>query len=297
MEQGIIDGLYADLKVDQKPGQGFKYVKTRYVLDRLNKVFNCNWGLSILEHKIIDDEVLVLVTLKVYDNDGNVLAQQEGFGSAKKFRGVELGNVFKSATSKAIKSAARNWGVGLFLEEEDYEDFDGGSTSTTTKSAMPNFTVGVPQKMDQVADAPPSGLPDMPKTGSVPCGMPTQSFAEEVNAWADANPEVKVPDNNVPKSSTPPSGGPSVLPKLTPTLGTTAAPPVMPSAASQGDGAVNTLTMVQKVAINTRLAAKGLTFEQAAEEFFANRDGDIPSSLDSMLYADALDMVTFLNSK
>ena len=55
MDQKIIEKLYDDLKIDQKPGQGFKYVKTRYVLDRLNKAFNCNWGLEIKEHKVIDD--------------------------------------------------------------------------------------------------------------------------------------------------------------------------------------------------------------------------------------------------
>ena len=58
MDQQVIDRLYDDLKIDQKPGQGFKYVKTRYVLDRLNKAFNCNWGLEIKEHKVIDDEVI-----------------------------------------------------------------------------------------------------------------------------------------------------------------------------------------------------------------------------------------------
>lgn len=293
MEQQVIDKLYDDLKIDQKPGQGFKYVKTRYVLDRLNKAFNCNWGLLIKEHKIIDDEILVLVTLNVYDDVGNVLAMQDGFGSAKKFRGVDLGNVFKSATSKAIKSAARNWGVGLFLEEEEEEDEVVSKTVIAPKIQMPSIGAasGVPTDM-------PGSITSVTTatvtTGRSPSGFPG-SKPSVSNSKVESKAPTTMPKTNPYKKD---NSGPSALPKMVATPGAT---PVDSSTILSGgtteDGEDHLLSMVQKVAINTRLSTKGITFEDAAKEFYTDRANPIPDSIDSMLYTDALDMVVFLNSK
>lgn len=280
MDQKVIDRLYDDLKIDQKPGQGFKYVKTRYVLDRLNKAFNCNWGLEIKEHKVIDDEVLVWVALNVYSEEGVFLTKQEGFGSAKKFKNVDLGNVYKSATSKAIKSAARNWGVGLFLEEEE-EDYD-NSTKSAPNISMPSIGTAMGT--------------------SFPGSQPSQASVEEVPA-ASATPIVnaappQAKTTTPPGTSTPPvaakNNTPSSLPSMVSVPGMTTTP-LANTTNEKGEN--SKLTMVQKVAINTRLASKGTTFEEIATDFYTGRDSVQPVSLDDMLYADALDMVTFLNSK
>ena len=104
MDQETLDKLYEDFVIEIKPGKGsFKYVRTRHILDRMNKVFKGNWGTHIISHSEIGDEVLVLAAVYIYSDNGDILAQQQGFGSAKKFNGVELGNTYKSATSKAIK--------------------------------------------------------------------------------------------------------------------------------------------------------------------------------------------------
>ena len=270
MDQKVIDKLYDDLKIDQKPGQGFKYVKTRYVLDRLNKAFNCNWGLEIKEHKVIDDEVLVWVALNVYSEEGVFLTKQEGFGSAKKFKNVDLGNVYKSATSKAIKSAARNWGVGLFLEEEE-DDYDNSNKS------VPNIS--------------------MPSIGiAMGNSFPGSQTIVEDTPTVNAVPQVKT--TTPPGTATPPvvakSNTPSSLPSMVSVPGMTTTP-LANTTNEKGEN--SKLTMVQKVAINTRLASKGTTFEDIADDFYTGRDSVQPVSLDDMLYADALDMVTFLNSK
>lgn len=273
MDQQVIEKLYDDLKIDQKPGQGFKYVKTRYVLDRLNKAFNCNWGLEIKEHKVIDDEVLVWVALNVYSETGVFLTKQEGFGSAKKFKNVDLGNVYKSATSKAIKSAARNWGVGLFLEEEE-DEYD--NTKTVPNLSMPSVGIAKGSNFPGTVPVTETIVPSTPETSS-PVPGPIKS----------TTPPVQVPV----KSTTP-----SVLPSMTAVPGNNIASlPSTPVVSENGEAAK--LTMVQKVAINTRLATKGVTFEDVAKEFYTGRSSDQPASLDDMLYTDALDMVTFLNSK
>jgi len=291
MEQNVIDKLYENLEVALKPGQGFKYVKTRYVLDRLNKAFQNNWGSIVKEHKIIDDEVLVLVSLFVYDNNGNILATQDGFGSAKKFKNVDLGNLYKSATSRAIKSAARNWGVGLFLEEEDNAD------TGISESYSSNNTLSVPSSlpissMPSVPSMPSTGTPNFTSTPST--GLPNHTSMPSTTATVttgvpDSKP--KMPKNTTPSKVSEVVEKPKGFPSVSTVLGT---PPMMPT---KGSGEGNLLTMVQKVAITSRLSSKNLQFEDVAKEFYAARDSEAPESLEGMLYSDALDMVTFLSSK
>ena len=267
MEQKVIDELYKPLEVSEKPGQGFKYVRTRLVLDRLNKAFSNNWGTKIISQEIVGEEVVVLVRLDIYNNNGEVLASQEGFGSAKKFKNVELGNVYKSATSRAIKSAARNWGVGLFLEDDFNEESE--PSERNTKSSVPSlgessFTSGMPGTLKSTNSSMPS-MSSTPKeetkTGSFPSSGSTTSMP------------------GTPTTS---------IPSLMPQLGMVTTPTVNEN---------EPLTMIQKVAITTRLTNKGLSFDEVKQEFYSNRGCEAPVDLDQMRYKDALDMVTFLNSK
>ena len=106
----------------------------------------------------------------------------------------------------------------------------------------------------------------------------------------------------VPSMPSTPSTSPSAVPNMS--AGTTklpnistipGSPPAMPS--PNAGNAEATITMVQRVAIESRLKAKGLTFEGIVNDFFVGRTNPVPASLEQMLYVDALDMVTFLNSK
>ena len=299
MDQKIIEKLYDDLKIDQKPGQGFKYVKTRYVLDRLNKAFNCNWGLEIKEHRVIDDEVLVWVALNVYSEEGHFLTKQEGFGSAKKFKNVDLGNVYKSATSKAIKSAVRNWGVALFLEEGEAIGTDYSNQNVkNVPNSMPSFNTPSAPPVSTPKNSTPVNVPNMnvpnmnvpsmgvPSTNSVPSSMPSSmpSMPSMPTAGGPVGGE----------ATTFPASEPPTQEASLPTM--VAVPGKMPSA--NAENTQSSITSVQKVAIMSRLASKGKTFEDICAEFYSNRPNSIfVDSIDNMTYTDALELVSFLNSK
>ena len=75
-----------------------------------------------------------------------------------------------------------------------------------------------------------------------------------------------------------------------------AVPGKMPSA--NAENTQSSITSVQKVAIMSRLASKGKTFEDICAEFYSNRPNSIfVDSIDNMTYTDALELVSFLNSK
>lgn len=288
MDQTLLDKLYETFKVDIKPGgQGFKYVRTRYVLDRLNKVFGCNWATYILSHEIINNEVLVIVRVVLYDDKGNFLSQQEGFGSAKKFNNVELGNIFKSATSRAIKSAVRNWGVALFIEED------------SNAGVVNSNNTNIPPSQDYINTPPSSNMPNMPSEQPTPFESTPPVKPESVPMPSNnvnnqgVNNEPPVINNNLP--STPDINSGAVTPPSNnnfPSMGVTPGSDI-PIDSSE----VQTITPVQKVAINAKLASKGMTFEQVAKDFYTSKGKTAPEKLDDMLYQDAIDLVTFLTSK
>lgn len=305
MDNATIEKLYEDFDVAIKPGQGFKYVRTRDILDRLNKTFAGNWGVQVKHHEMIGEEVLVLVSVHLYDDDGHIKATQEGFGSAKKFRNTEMGNIYKSATSKAVKSAVRNWGVALFLDEDTQGTDTGRSDSSMPNmsntpqsmpsampSAMPTSSMpsSVPNAMpDAAPSGTPSGMPQSsnpappdtsaPPTGSTPISMPPTNAGN-----VPPPPEAQAVPDNVPQ---PPSGS---LPSMT-------AVPGGPPPSMQVGEEIHAITNVQKVAITSRLGAKGLSFDQISEEFYSGKASQAPDNIDGMLYTDALDMVAFLNNK
>ena len=295
MDQETLDKLYEDFVIEIKPGKGsFKYVRTRHILDRMNKVFKGNWGTHIISHSEIGDEVLVLAAVYIYSDNGDILAQQQGFGSAKKFNGVELGNTYKSATSKAIKSAVRNWGVALFLEEGEAIGTDYSNQNVkNVPNSMPSFNTSSAPPVSTPKNSTPVNVPNMnvpnmnvPSTNSVPSNMPSSmpSMPSMPTAGGPVGGE----------ATTFPASEPPTQEASLPTM--VAVPGKMPSA--NAENTQSSITSVQKVAIMSRLASKGKTFEDICAEFYSNRPNSIfVDSIDNMTYTDALELVSFLNSK
>lgn len=100
------------------PGGNFSYYKGSDVIKRLNESFNHSWSSEKLEVETIEDQVLMLVSLTVYCNGGDVITHQ-GYGSADIARSrtdkkiINIGNTYKSAFTNALKKAAEQFGIGL----------------------------------------------------------------------------------------------------------------------------------------------------------------------------------------
>ena len=299
MNAQILEKLYEDLPVDIKQGAGnFKYIKTRYVLDRLNKVFEGRWSAQVINHQIVDNEVLLWIRLTIV-GEGNVEYSQDGFGSAKRFDKIEIGNTYKSAKSKAIKDAVKAWGIGLFIEEpRNTNTVISNTTSMNNSSNIPvGNTLPPAANMSVSSNVPPTNgkvntaqaMPAMNTNNTPPMGnsVPNTTMANNTPSSAQEAP------GNLPSFTTPTTGYAETTQTSQPTQDMNR-PPSPHEATNEGMMA----TLVQKTAIQTRLEASGQTFDELITDVYVNKNlnlEDKPATLDELTYETAMAIAAFNN--
>lgn len=310
MEQSILDKLYADFNIKTKPGKGqYKYVETKDIFDRMNRVFMGNWSSIVRKTERIGDEILCEVVVNLNNDQGDVLSSHTGFGSAKVFQGVELGNLYKSAKSKAIKDAVRNWGVGLFLEEEE------GVHETSYLKSVPSFSNDVKQAP---VDSPPAAATQAPiatptqvvEKSVQPTVAPVQAVFPPATFEKGAATEQPAKTNDVPVFSAPNTTAPvnKVEPKANgglPPMG--AIPPTREavraevSSSTPADPNVQVyITPVQEIVLNAKMSQKKQTFEQFGKELFIDMGKDpntVPAKMSELPYPTAMEIVAFINKQ
>lgn len=144
-------------KVLVKSGVSLVYLPISEVINRLNKVlgpeswsFNVNF---VSRDQYDNDEIIAHITLSIDFGDGKMV-NKDGIGgqSVKRAKStgkpIDLGNDFKGAVSDALKKAAQQLGVGLYLARssdamdiEDAMDADliGKPTTTTQQNINPEI--------------------------------------------------------------------------------------------------------------------------------------------------------------
>jgi len=148
MDDLVLKKLYEPFDIKTKPGsQGYKYIKSIDVIDRMNKVFSGRWSTEVEHQELIEDTVLIRVRVSVGNEFSHV-----GYGSSsiKRFtygdnkgKIVDLGAVFKAAEALAIRNACSRWGVGLNLEESPDEIIESSENMALNrnKTAASDFTI------------------------------------------------------------------------------------------------------------------------------------------------------------
>jgi len=104
------------------------YIPVSEVIARLNRVFGVlGWSSEIIkcERDALDPDCIVAhVRLTVSTSEYGQIIQKDGFGGQKIKRTktgdiIDLGNEFKGAVSDALKKAAQQFGVALYLSRSD----------------------------------------------------------------------------------------------------------------------------------------------------------------------------------
>jgi recombination DNA repair RAD52 pathway protein len=104
------------------------YIPVSEVIARLNRVFGVlGWSSEIIkcERDALDPDCIVAhVRLTVSTSEYGQIVQKDGFGGQKIKRTktgdiIDLGNEFKGAVSDALKKAAQQFGVALYLSRSD----------------------------------------------------------------------------------------------------------------------------------------------------------------------------------
>lgn len=139
---GISKTLYSFLTektpreyVKKRKGRGgleLDYVETGYVVDQLNKKFNCMWSFRVLREGVGKDKVWVLGELTVYIPTQfgiqPIVKTQYGGGDIKKTREggevIDVGDDLKGAASDALKKCASLLGIAsdIYWQDRTFEE-------------------------------------------------------------------------------------------------------------------------------------------------------------------------------
>jgi hypothetical protein len=133
MNETTLNNLYAPMAKKERQGPGGKmyaYTPSQDVIDRMNKTFKGNWSTNVTHQEIVEDQVLIRVTVTACDPEGTdgYSYSHDGFGSSliarysygdNKGKAMDIGNIFKSAEAKAIVNACKRFGVALLDEEQE----------------------------------------------------------------------------------------------------------------------------------------------------------------------------------
>jgi hypothetical protein len=145
-----------------KSGMSLVYLPVSEVINRLNKVLGPeSWSftvISIERDQYDNDEIIAHINLSIDFGDGKIV-NKHGIGgqSVKRAKStgkpIDLGNDFKGAVSDALKKAAQQLGVGLYLARSadamDIEDaMDADLVNKSTITAQQNISPEVSQKWE-----------------------------------------------------------------------------------------------------------------------------------------------------
>lgn len=111
----------------RKGGTTLIYIPVSEVIARLNRIFGIHgWSSEIIkcDRDPLDPDFIVAHVRLTVNNDSWTKVQKDGFGGQKIKRTkqgeiVDLGDEFKGAVSDALKKAAQQLGIGLYLSRSD----------------------------------------------------------------------------------------------------------------------------------------------------------------------------------
>jgi len=308
MDDRILKQLYEPFKLHERKGVGnkiFKYVPSEDIVDRMNKVFKGSWSTEVQEKEIIEDQILLCVRVSVTDPIESKMYWHDGYAShpiARYTSGpnngkpVDIGNSFKSAMSKAIKTAVSKWGVALYLEGFDTEDapsvfggFDVGPGVPDSKPDVPTPagpiggppTFNAPLKTEEKK----SNIPNMP---DLPSKSPSVPEPVTKGTSSMLSPPFDIPIGVVGVANKNSSAGQFANVENTEQSSNTG---FAPTDGAEGE---EFCTPVQQVAINTIMESNSLTFNELALRAL-KREGTLPVSPEKAHYTDAVTIIQYGN--
>jgi len=303
MNKKVLEELERSFKLKARKGLGgkiFKYVPSEDIVDRMNRVFEGEWSTEVIDSEIIEDSVLVCVRVHVKDHQENTIYYHDGYashplsrytGGDNKGKIIDVGNSYRSAVSKAIKTACTRWGVALYLEENETSS---GEVISTAVNFAPTFS-----KTEEIkkVDSDSLDIPTVPINTSAEKKNPEKmerpglwSGPPEINEMkieknvdtADTNP---VFTNNTIISSAPVGNMPDIP------LNNQSQEEVIESYV---ENSIEKLTSVQKVAIETVMSVNSMIFDDLVNKALQRQD-NLPPTIDDVSYLDAVTIIQYGN--
>lgn len=111
----VLSRPFTDIKT--RPGRNggaISYIEGHAIVQRLNEAFGGDWSFKVMEHQVLEGEVVVLGEVRA----GEMVKQAFGGSEVTRTRDgkvVSIADDLKSAATDALKKAATLLGVGLHL--------------------------------------------------------------------------------------------------------------------------------------------------------------------------------------
>lgn len=288
MNSDILNKLYEPFdEIQTKPGSGkYKYVKSRDIIDRINKVFGGNWSSEVVTSEVIEDNVLVCV--RVYVKDNGHMFYHDGYGSSQIARFsygdnqgkvINIGNNYNAAKSLAIKDACKKFGIALYIE--DGSDEEAGTEGFVApipevKPATSNLSIPVVHGADGThkADGSITAGGNVEETKFTPPPFPGESA---VSLPKGISPLTQVSKND----------------SVTAGVSVSQEKPVDSPGITQ-EASIEKITDVQKVAVQGLLQLKGFNYKELLISSLGRTD-NLPDSPEGLTYQEAVTVIKYGN--
>ncbi len=118
MNRETLEKPFAPEQIKRRQGTNgdvLDYIEGCAVIQRLNECFDAEWVFDIQEHRVYDDEVVVLGKLTAQGVSKSQFGKSRITRSKKNNVVISLGNDLKAAATDCLKKCATLFGVGLHL--------------------------------------------------------------------------------------------------------------------------------------------------------------------------------------
>lgn len=142
-------------KSRQQGGRSLMYIDIAHTIERLNQVFKTDYSTEILDTQFVQDFVFVKARVSYIGEDGK-LYYKDGIG-ADKLMAADPDKSLKTAYAEAIKKAAHQLGVALYLwdegERKEIEQEQKAAKSTNKPNTPPpGNAMDLPTKLEAIKD-------------------------------------------------------------------------------------------------------------------------------------------------
>jgi hypothetical protein len=130
MNREILEKPFAPEQIKRRQGTNgdvLDYIEGCAVIQRLNECFEAEWVFDIQEHRVYDDEVVVLGKLTAQGVSKSQFGRSRITRSKKNNSIISMGDDLKAAATDCLKKCATLFGVGLHLY------FDAPSAGNATR--------------------------------------------------------------------------------------------------------------------------------------------------------------------
>ena len=118
MNREILEKPFTPEQIKRRQGTNgdvLDYIEGCAVIQRLNECFDAEWIFDIQEHRVYEDEVVVLAKLTAQGVSKSQFGKSRITRSKKDNSIISLGDDLKAAATDCIKKCATLFGVGLHL--------------------------------------------------------------------------------------------------------------------------------------------------------------------------------------